>query len=888
MKMSIKILALVFTSIWICAPMMSQIVPVSEQQVKGELEKRGISEEEMLNALAEKGIVVDDLADLTPSQILELEAVVQELEAKNQDVPETVAEKMKKEEFLETKSTAEVEKLKESLEEIADVKVEEGKVNIYGHDFFKNKDLSTFEKSTDVKAPPSYILSSGDKLVVSIWGLSQNEFNFEIDEEGYIYSNNQRIFLKGLMLKDAKIKLESRFNRSYRFNKGEFDVALSASRTINVNVQGEVANPGGYTISAVNNAFNLLIAAQGPTRIGSLRDIMLIKKSGEIKNLDFYSYLSNPSDISNAALEEGDIIVVPVAKKLVRVAQGLKRPMIYELKNSERLSDLVNLAGGYANGARRDIIQVERFSASGKILADVPSSNFRSYDLKDGDVIKIAIVDEEVENFVEVKGATVNTGVLERTEGMTVGDLLRISQLKSTARKDLAFIKRTEIDGKIVYIDISIEESSSDLSSVLKDKDVLTIFNRAQFTDNQSFKVGGAVRVPGSFGFALEESITIKDAITIAGGLRRDASGFGIIHTKDPLNPKVKKYKRVNLAEAFENKNEYVISALDSLEIFSNELFDEASQVTITGAINGPGGYQYGEGMTLGDVLTMSGGFKLAAATNRIEISRLQIEDNQPTKVIIANLEVDRDIMTNGSNLEFELKPYDEIMVRYIPEFELQKIVNISGEVKFPGEYSLIKDNETIKDVIMRAGGVTAEAFPPAAKLYRAADSLGFIILKLDEVLESNSSRFNYSLKNGDRIEIPKARDFVSIVGATNAKDLYNTDIIGEQNKLNVPFHPGKDAKFYIEHYAGGIAENGSTKEVFVESPNGEVVRTKNYFVYKNYPEVPEGSTIVVGSKPPITDSEKEREDVDWTKVLQDTVAQAVSVLTLILLIERL
>ncbi len=866
----------------------AQSIPVSERQVITELEERGISEQDMLSALAEKGINVDDLQDLTPSQILELEAIVKELEIQNQVVSSDPTKEVNKEEFLEEVTTQETEDLKEDLEEFADTKIDEAKTEIYGHSFFKNRDLSLFEKSSEVKAPDSYILGAGDKIVVSIWGLSQEEFAFEIDAEGYIVANSRRIYLKGLSLGEAKDKLESRLSRSYRFNPGEFDVAISYSRTINVNIQGEVSNPGGYTVSAINNAFNLLVAAEGPTRIGSLRDIMLIRKSGQIVNLDFYSYLTNPKSADNAFLEEGDVIVVPVSKKLVRIGGGVRRPMIYEIKGNEDLGDLTILAGGFSQDAKREFIQIVRYDNVTKVIIDVPSNQLQNFKLEDGDAVTVAKVESEAENFVTISGAVENPGTAERFNNMTLGNLINIGQFKSDARKDLGFLRRIKIDGSRVFIKVNLEEGSSDLNIPLIDGDLLNVFSKTTFNDNQRFAIAGAVRIPGSFQFQIEETISIKDAIELAGGLRRDASGIAIIHRKDPLNPKVKTYKRVNLADAYQDVESYRISALDSLEIFSKNLFDERSQVSIQGAVNQAGEFQYGENMTLGDVLTMAGGFQLAAATNKIEVSRLQIIENQPTKTVIANLTMDRDILGDGENLDFILNPYDEIIVRYVPEFELQQNVFLEGEVKYPGQYSLIKDNETVKDVISRAGGITVEAFPAGAKLYRSNENLGFVVIKLDEVLSSSNSKFNFKLKKGDRIVIPKSKDFVSISGATNVREAYTDEFIGEGNTLNVPFHTGKNAKFYIDNYAGGVSKNGSKRRVFVEAPNGQIERSKNYLLFQTYPKVAQGSKITVGTKEVKESKEREDKELNWTEVLQDAVAQAVSILTLILLIERI
>ncbi|GLR18389.1 capsule polysaccharide transporter [Portibacter lacus] len=868
----------------------AQTIPVTESEVRAELEKRGIAEEDLIREMNARGIEIDDLENLSPSQLAELEQIVQQLEAEKKTTEVTPDTIVDKESYLDEPTTKETETVKQEIQQIIkeEGNVKQPDVNIYGHSFFKNRDLSVFETSTEVKAPDSYILGAGDKIVISIYGISRQELAHEINSEGAIEVNNQRIFLKGISLGQAKKKLFNALSRSYRFKQGEFDVALSYSRTINVNIQGEVVSPGGYTISAINNAFNGLIAAGGPTSIGSLRDILLIKKDGNIVNLDFYSFLQNPSASTNAFLEEGDVIVIPVARKIVQINGGVKRPMRYEMKEKEKLTDLINLAGGYRSNANRSLIQLLRYNVGGKEYVDVREQEIQNFDLKDGDLFTVNIIDNEVDNFVNIGGAVINDGNYERVEGMLLKDLISLGTLKPGARKDFGYIRRMQEDGKVVYIKINIEAGSQDLNIPLINKDQIIIYNQSTFNDNQEFQVSGAVRNSGSFSLSIDQQLSIKNAIEIAGGLRRDASGIGIIHTVDPLNPKVKQYRRINILEAFENEDAFSIGALDSLEIFSKNLFDERSEVRVSGAVNRPGSYQFGESMTLADVLTMSGGFKLGAATNRIEISRLVIENNEPTKTIIANFKIDRDLKENSENLDFVLEPYDEIIVRYVPEFEMQNFVEIEGEVKFPGQYSLIKDNETIKDVVLRAGGLTMEAFPAGAKLVRSDDGLGVVIVKLDEVLNSNNSKFNFKLKNGDRIVIPKSKDFVSIVGATNANKLYVQDILGDQNMLNVPFHKGKDAKFYIETYAGGINDNGSRNEIFVENPNGEIKRTRNYFVYKNYPEVLVGSKIVVGTKPAKTKEQKDREDVDWSKVLADSVGQAVSILSLLLLIQRL
>lgn len=892
MNITSKLFFIIFLVGLFNVQIIAQVNQVTESMVRNELQAKGISEAELIQAMKEKGIEIADLNNLTPEQIIQLEEIVKELESKNSGVDTTASPVLlDKSAFLEDTIPQVIMEINgENLEGYPTIKSIDDTIgkSIYGHDFFKNKNIDIFEIGSNVKAPPSYILGSGDKLIVSIWGLSQREFAFEINEEGYISVDLRRIFLKGLPLGEAKIKLQKWFATYYRFDSGEFEVALSYSRTVNVSIQGEVSNPGGYTLPAINSVFNALIVAGGPTELGSLREILHVKKDGKVNTLDFYAFLKNPNESANSAIEEGDVIIIPVAKQLVEIAGGVRRPMVYEIKTTEKLGDLIQLSGGFSKNANQNLIQINRFAQNRRILIDVNSQSINAFELIDGDIITVGVITAEADNFVTITGAVYNSGDFEKSDYFTLGDLVIKASIRPEARLDLVLLKRRLNNGEVIYLNVNISGGSEDLTMQLLKGDEVTIFSQSRYTDNQRFIISGAVRNPGTFEYAIGQSLSIKKAIEFAGGLRRDASGYGIIHTTDPLNPKVKKYERVNLMEAFGDEEIYQISALDSLEIFSKALFDEASSVQISGAVNNPGIFQYGAGMTLGDVLLMAGGFRLAAATNRIEVFRLVIEENEPTMTVIAALEVDRDILESNGNLDFKLQPYDEIMVRYVPDFEYQQIVELQGEVRFPGKYSLVKDNETIKDVIDRAGGLTLEAFPEAARLIRSEEDLGNVVLKLDEVLSNKNSRFNFNLKNGDVITIPKIKDFVSIGGATNAYELYAEDILGNQNQLNVPFHKGKSARFYINNYAGGISDDGSRNNVYVEHSNGEIVKSKNYVLYRSYPEVKKGSKIVVGYKPVKPESEGDDKKVDWSGVLNDAVAQAMSVLTLLLLLERL
>ena len=321
----------------------------------------------------------------------------------------------------------------------------------------------------------------------------------------------------------------------------------------------------------------------------------------------------------------------------------------------------------------------------------------------------------------------------------------------------------------------------------------------------------------------------------------------------------------------------------DSLHVYSLNEFQEDVFVTISGAVNEPGEFAYGEGMTIKDAILLANGLKSSSATNRIEVARVLIRNNEPTETVIHQVAIDRNQLQKNDGQDFKLEPFDQIFVRYVPRFELQQNVYVHGEVVSPGGYSLMKDNESIYDLIHRAGGITNEAYPAAATFYRAQDSLGFLIMRLDEILQDPSSLYNHVLLEGDSLFIPKVNNFVKISGATTF--IQQTDV----TEVNAPYIEGKNALFYINNYAGGFADNARKDKIIVRYPNGEVKQVKKTFLFgRKYPDVQPGSVINVWTVAKDSRADRQKEEVNWTKVLGDSIAQATSILGLLLLVQRL
>jgi len=908
MKHIIQFVSFLAMMVILAMPSFGQTIPMTEQQAREELAKRGISEEDIISALAEEGILldnVDNVQDLSPQELQTMQRIVKDLESKSQsNSVESIEPNITEIDNIEVDQSEDknIENLDSLSEEEIIIDVTSPK--IYGQNIFTNGSIDVFQKSSDIKLPDNYILGVGDEISVSIFGRSQFEEKYEIRSDGYIriLDGNRRVLLKGSTLATAKEKLYKTFSNYYRFKPGEFEVNLSFQRTVNVGIYGEVNQVGNYQLLAFNNVINALVAANGPNDIGTLRKIQLLKSSGGVKTIDIYEYLSKPQMSDVFFMEDNDVIHVPVQGKVVSVEGGVKRNMKFELLEDEGLFELLEYAGGLTQNAYRKTFELYRFEDDELVKLDIPYSSLQNqnqnFQLLDGDKIIIELINEEVKNFVNVQGQVINEGQFAWQDKMRVSDLIGFAGLRPESYTRKALVVRTNDDQtksfKWINIDNIISNPSSPDNFLLADKDNLTIWDKARFSDSKQFTVQGAVRNGGEFEFDVSENLRVSDAIFMAGGKKSDAGNIAMIYRRDPLVPNSMEYIKINLTNIEANPDSpknVTLEGFDIVELMSKNQFEEEQFISIQGAVNKPGEFSYGRNMTVADALILAHGLKLGAATKNIEVSRLVFMDNEPTETVVARLDISTDYQFDDtSEANYKLQPFDKVYIRFVPEFEFQKEVKLSGEVKFPGPYSILSSNETIYDIINRAGGLTDEAFAAGAKLYRSEDSLGYIVLRLDEVLQNPKSKYNYILKDKDDIIIPKKQDFVTISGSTRVNEVLDSTIIGANNEIQVAFHDGKNAMFYIDYYAGGLDNEAKKNLIFVEHPNGEIKKTRSRFPFGfRYPKVNRGSHIKVRSKSEFQQlKDDEKGDVDWTKVLGDSVAQAMSILTLILLVQRL
>ena len=882
-------------------------IPVEYQrQALTELSKRGLTEAEVRERLLAEGIDIDNVTlEELPQLQQTIERIIAELEATKVTAPkENLIKEEATEEVMPTiNKTTPTPVASSPSPTVIKNQQPPTPLSRRGQAIFAAANKQDIKNQVNNNVSQTYILDTGDELTITIFGKSQLDARFKIDASGYIKpSNMPRISLKGITYSAAKELLRDRYAIYYTFRKEQFLVSLVSPRSMAIEILGEVNNLGTFNLSGQHTIIDALKIAGGPNAIGSLRNVKLIRGKTTLP-VDIYTYINDPSMQYDYYLQSGDIIHVPFATKIIEIEGAVTKPMLYELKEKEDLIELIQFAGGLKADAYQKTIRLERFEEDEAVIIDINlqelKKNKRNYSLQNGDKIIIRTISADKDNFVTIEGAVEFAGTYALDNTPRVSDLLKKGMPQEEARLDAAFLTRQNVDGSTQLIELALDSilatphEAADI--LLERKDKLTIYQQERFVDAATITIKGAVRNAMEHPYGASTTITLKQALLLAGGLRPDAYEYGYISRRNLENPEELAYIPVNLKAAVNNPNSadnITLLPFDELTVLTNSTFEDVAMVSISGAIRQPGKFRYHESLTVKDVFTLSGGFKLGAALNRIEVFRLVLEENTPTRTIATTLQVDSLFQSiNGMPINLTLQPFDEIVVRSIPEFELQKFVTIEGEVAYPGKYAILKDNEAIASIIKRSGGLTLEAFPEGANLFRMHQGKEILLVtKLDQVLGSKYSKYNYLLQDGDRIVVPKNKKFVSIQTAnTKAKELY-PDRHLTTGEIYIAYDQGKRANWYIKEYAAGFGERAARKNVTVEYPSGELKRTKNFLFFKHYPLVENGAIISIGAKPPEQKKKpkKERAAINWEKVFANTFQALTLGVTTVLLVQRL
>lgn len=666
----------------------------------------------------------------------------------------------------------------------------EDKTQVFGHNIFNNQYL-TFEPNVNMATPANYRIGAGDVVIIDVWGNSQESFEQTVSPDGVVVIEGVGpVNLAGLTVAAATKRLQSTLAR--RYAGCQVSLSLGETRSIQVQVVGEVNVPGTYTLSSLSSAFNALYAAGGISDIGTLRNIKVYRSGREIATVDVYDYLLNGNSEGDVHLQDNDVIVVGAYEALVNVQGKVKRPMFYEMRKSESLGTLIDYAGGFAGDAYRKNVRLVRKSGSEYSIHTVDEFDLRNFLLSDADSVYVDSIVPRFSNMVELRGAVYHGGMFEIGNNIsTVRELLQAADgLREDAFTTRAVMHREKADKTLEVLSIDLQGiMDGTVPDVpLRKNDVLYVPNRVEMMGEQTFKISGEVAYPGTYAYA--ENTSIEDLILQAGGLTEAAS-----------TSKVDVFRRINRPDAMENDNDltetfsfsleggfvvtgdkqFTLQPYDEVVVRKSPTYFEQQNVTIEGNVNFPGQYSMtNKQYRLSDLVKAAGGLSSLAYARGARLERQMTQEER--------------LQQEASLRAQQISLYDESLQSENKNFDLNRA-------------------DTLLQMKMDLGNT----YPVA--------------IDLESALADTAGTDNMTLRDGDRLIVPQYSNTVKVSG----------DVM-YPNSMN--YKEGESLSYYIKR-AGGYGDNARKSRVYAIYMNGSVELVGHH----KSKDIQPGCEIVVPSK---------------------------------------
>jgi len=587
---------------------------------------------------------------------------------------------------------------------------------IFGSYLFNNRNL-TFNPSINIQTPKNYEIGIGDQIIVNIWGNSQNNYQLQVNKNGQILIPDVGpVYIAGNTFQEAENKIIQRLTSIYADMGGSnpqtfAQVNMGQLRSIQVNLVGEVAAPGTYTLPVTATVFNGLYLSGGPNNIGSFRNIKIIRNNKVFKTIDIYKFLVNADPSENILLNDDDIIFIPAAEKRVEVNGEFKRNGLFELKEDEMLSDLIRFAGGFTENSYLSKTQIYRKTQQGYQISDVAFSQLATTQLINGDEIRNKQILSSFENRVTISGSVYRPGDYEWSPGLTLKQLI----LKADSIMPDAFLKRGIItrynpDLTTSVISFNLEDILTGNSNIaLFPEDMVLIKSHFQLKEQSYITVNGEVLAPGKFNWS--DELTLGDAIFLAGGFTEGADSTFIevarrlsYEETAELTDKLVHTEILNLSRDLSlNSNDagFLLKPYDQVSVRQAPGFRQDKTVFISGEVAYAGAYAVSDKkQRISDLIQMAGGLTPQAFIEGATLQRFSNELGSEQVAIDLKL-----VMNNpGSETDFFLNNGDRI---YIPEY--LPTVKITGSVQNPFSIAF-ESGKTAKYYIDRSGGFNFDA----------------------------------------------------------------------------------------------------------------------------------------------------------------------------------
>ncbi|WP_077154513.1 SLBB domain-containing protein [Bacteroides bouchesdurhonensis] len=618
---------------------------------------------------------------------------------------------------------------------------------VFGRNIFNTKNL-TFEPSSNLATPPNYRLGPGDEVIIDIWGASQNTIRQQISPDGTI--NIQKIgpvYLSGLTVSEANDYLKKSLNKIYNGLNNATDpssdirLTLGNIRTIQINVMGEVVQPGTYALSSFSTVFHALYRAGGVSDIGSLRNVQLVRNGKKLATIDVYEFIMKGNAQDDIRLQEGDVVIVPAYDVLVKISGKVKRPMRFEMKKDEPLSTLIKYAGGFDADAFTRSLRVVRQNGQEYEVNTVKDIDYSVYQMRNGDVVTAEAILNRFTNKLEIRGAVYRPGIYQLSGKLnTVRELVNEAQgLTGDAflNRAVLYRQREDLTTEVLSVDIKpIMDGTAPNIALLKN-DILYIPSIHDLEDRGNVRVHGEIAKPNSYPYA--DNMTLEDLIIQAGGLREAASTVRVDVSRRIKNPRstvdndtIGQMFSFALKDGFviDGQPGFVLQPYDEVYVRRSPGYQAQQNVSIEGEILFDGTYALtSREERLSDLINKAGGAtnyaylrgaKLTRIANASEKKRMadviRLMRRQLGEAMIDSLGIEvENTFTVGIDLEKALKNPKSNADLVLREGDIISIpkntntVSIDGAVMVPNTVSYLAGQD-IDYYINQSGGYSDNA----------------------------------------------------------------------------------------------------------------------------------------------------------------------------------
>ena len=672
-----------------------------------------------------------------------------------------------------------------------------GKTNkkkVFGRDIFSNKNLS-FEPLMNIATPQNYVLGAGDQVSVDIYGASQKSVDCTVSPDGDIVIEGYGpIRVGGLSVAAAKARLRATLGSRYQSSR--INLSLGQTRTVSINVMGEVVKPGTYTLSAFASVFNALYMAGGTNDIGTLRNIKIYRNNRLVSVCDIYDYILNGKMTGNVRLHDGDVIIVGPYDCLVNVTGKVKRPMYYEMKRNESLQTLLRYAGGFTGDAYKKAVRVNRKTGREYAVFNVDEFDMSAFRIADGDSVSVDSILPRYANTVEIKGAVFRPGMYQLGDGInSVRSLVQHAEgLTEEAFTARAVMHRMKADRtlRVIPVDIQGIMDGRVADIPLKENDVLFIPTKQTAMNEQTISIQGEVVYPGIYKYADNE--TLEDFVLQAGGLTDKASTVKVDVARRVGNHKalttdsiIAKTYSFALKDGFvvDGEQGFVLQPFDEVYVRKDPSYTVQQNVSIDGEVTFPGTYTLSRRkIRLTDLVAAAGG---ATRLAYVHGARLERRTNEAER----------------KRMEAALQMQNEMLQ--------QELLSLAA-------------SQTSGSALQQVGQQSKDE---QLKKFQVPNTYP-VGIELDKALANPKGDANIVLREGDRLVLPQYTATVKVNGAV----MYpNT----------VSFIKGKGVGYYI-NASGGYSQNARKSGAYVIYMNGMVSKSSKA-------KVEPGCEIVVPSK---------------------------------------